>query len=687
MARLNASTNVSRVPVVTALGVSIAALYFAQDVLIPLALAVLLSFLLAPLVKWLERRRFARIPAVMLVVAVAFALIGALGWVVGSQVVRLAEDMPRYQDEIVRKVQGLRASGTGFGARFSKFGIEIEKAAAGPATATSAVSAEAPPRVEDGDPEPSAANAQPGAPGASTASPTASPPPGATPSNPLFTVGLDPPTSPVKTLGVYLGLVLSPLGTAALVVVFVVFMLVEREDLRDRLIRLVSRGKYTLTTRALDDAGKRISRYMLAQAIVNGSYGLTVAVGLWMIGLVLGHGSTFPNLALWGLLCALLRFIPYIGPWIAAAFPIAISLAVYPGFGVFLATLALFVVIEIVSNNVMEPWLYGASTGLSTVAVLVAAVFWTWLWGPEGLLMSTPLTVCLVVLGKHVPALKFFDVLLGDQPALPPPVSFYQRLLAGDRREALAVAASVAREKGLEHVPDDVYVPVVRLTRRDRADGELKPDDETMIYDAILRVADELDGDPSLNKDLSLDKNLSSVGSTDATADALAGAAAGAAPATVLGCTSHHVSEEIVLASLAQMMRPLGHTLEITSTRTLPSEIEKRIERARPAMVFLAVVPPGGTIQARYLCRRLSKLFPGLPIVVGYFGRPRNFDRLLVRFRSAGASYVTTSLRQSVGQIAAMLPPAAGTATAALVVQDTPLADSTLNGPKRTVSL
>lgn len=683
MARLNASKNASRVPVVTALGVSVAALYFAQDVLIPLALAVLLSFLLAPLVKRLERRRFGRIPAVMLVVAVAFALIGGLGWVVGSQVVRLAEDMPRYQDEIVRKVQGLRASGTVFGARFSKFGIEIGKAAAGPATATSAGSGKAPARAAEGVPEPSVANAQPAAPGASTDPPT----PGATPSNPLFTVGLDPPTSPVKTLGVYLGLVLSPLGTAALVVVFVVFMLVEREDLRDRLIRLVSRGKYTLTTRALDDAGKRISRYMLAQAIVNGSYGLTVAVGLWVIGLVFGHGSTFPNLALWGLLCALLRFIPYIGPWIAAAFPIAISLAVYPGFGVFAATLALFVVIEIVSNNVMEPWLYGASTGLSTVAVIVAAVFWTWLWGPVGLLMSTPLTVCLVVLGTHVPALKFFDVLLGDQPALPPPVSFYQRLLAGDRREALAVAASVAREKGLEHVPDDVYVPVVRFTRRDRVDGELTPDDETMIYDAILRVADNLDGDPSLNKDLSLDKNLSLVGSTDATADALAGAAAAAAPATVLGCTSHHVSEEIVLASLAQMMRPLGHTLEIMSTRTLPSEIEKRIERARPAMVFLAVVPPGGTIQARYLCRRLSKLFPDLPIVVGYFGRPRNFDRLLVRFRSAGASYVTTSLRQSVGQIAAMLPPAAGTATVALVVQDTPLADSTLNGPKRTVSL
>ena len=647
MARLKHSTKTSRIPAVTALGVCIAVLYFAQEVLIPLAVAVLLSFLLAPLVKLLERRRFARIPAVMLVVAVAFTLIGALGWVVGSQVVRLAEDMPRYQGEIVRKVQSLRDSGTGIGARLSNFGREIENAAVGRGNEGVPAAANEASRAGSGSSDQGAGNER-----APNTSGNATPPPapGTTPSNPLFTVDLPPPTSPVKTLGTYLGLALSPLGTAALVVVFVVFMLVEREDLRDRMIRLVSRGRYTLTTRALDDAAKRISRYMLAQAIVNGTYGVTVAVGLWLIGLVFGHGSTFPNLALWGLLCALLRFIPYIGPWIAAAFPIAISLAVYPGFGVFVATLILLVVIEVVSNNVMEPWLYGASTGLSTVALLVAAVFWTWLWGPIGLLMSTPLTVCLVVLGKHVPALQFLDVLLGDQPALPPPVSFYQRLLAGDRGEALAVVAGVAGEKGLEQVPDEVYIPAVRLTRRDRAGGELKPDDEAMIYDGILHVAEELD--KALPPAASTGKNSPRENAPEV-----------ARGATVLGCTSHHVSEELVLAQLARMMRPLGHTLEPTTTRTLPSDVEKRIQRTRPALVFIAVVPPGGTTQARYLCRRLGKLFPDLPIVVGYFGRPRNFDRLLVRFRSAGASYVTTSLLQSLGQITAMLPPREEAAT------------------------
>lgn len=653
MARLAYSTKGNRVSVVTVLGVSVAALYFAQDVLIPLALAVLLSFLLAPLVKLVERRRLARIPAVLVVVVIAFGLIFGLGWVVGSQVVNLAQAMPQYQGEIARKVQSVRESGLALGARFRQFGTDMETAAAEPAPRERRAAPSGPPPGQTGvAQDPNAGGSPPPPTGADASAAPPAPQPGASPSNPLYTVGLAAPTSPVKTLGVYLGPVLSKLGTGALVIIFVVFMLVEREDLRDRLIRLVSRGKYTLTTRALNDAGKRISRYMLAQAIVNGSYGTTVAAGLWLIGLVFGHGSTFPNLALWGLLCALLRFIPYIGPWIAAMFPIAISLAVYPGFGVFAATLALFVLIEVVSNNVMEPWIYGASTGLSTVAVLAAAVFWTWLWGPVGLLMSTPLTVCLVVLGKHVPAFQFLDVLLGDQPALPPAVSFYQRLLAGDRKEALGLAAGVARQNGVDRVPDEVYIPAVRLTRRDRADGELKPEDETMIYDAMMRVADDLD---------------------KALAPPAPPAARDTSPAaTVLGCTAHHASEEVVLSTLARLMQPYNHALEIMSTRTLPSDIEKRIERDRFALVFIAVVPPGGTIQARYLCRRLKKQFPDVAIVVGYFGRPRNFDRLLVRFRSAGASYVTTSLLQSLGQITAMMPPAAATAPDPAGAQDAP---------------
>jgi predicted PurR-regulated permease PerM len=381
-------------PLVTAC-VLVAALYFAQEVLIPLVLAMLLSFLLAPAVRGLERRLGRALSVV--VVACAFAVIGSLGWVVAEQVVDVADRMPQYQDEIVRKVRQVRGQGSALADKVARMGRAIEKASTDTQPATAPAGARLPrPPAPDG-----------------------------TVANPVYTVPLPSPRSPLSSLGQYLGLALGPLGTGALVIVFTIFMLVEREDLRDRMIRLVSGGHYMVTTRALDDAGRRITRYMIAQSIVNGTYGLAIALGLWLIGLVVGRGQAFPSFVLWGLLCAVLRFIPYIGPWVAAAFPVTLSLAVYPGFTVFTATACLFVLLEIVSNNLMEPWLYGASTGMSTVAVLVAAVFWTWLWGPVGLLLATPLTVCIVVVGKYVPRLRFLDVLLGDQPALPRHVTYY----------------------------------------------------------------------------------------------------------------------------------------------------------------------------------------------------------------------------------------------------------------------
>ncbi|MBV8781930.1 MAG: AI-2E family transporter, partial [Phycisphaerae bacterium] len=465
--------------------------------------------------------------------------------------------------------------------------------------------------------------------------PPQSSPRGATESNPIYTVALPAPVSPVKTLFQYLGFVLGPLGTGALVLVFVVFTLLEREDLRDRLIRVVSHGRYTVTTHALDDAATRISRYMIAQSMVNGTYGLVIGTGLFLIGLLVGHGVMFPSFVLWGLLSATLRFIPYLGAWIAASFPIVLSLAVYPGFEVFVAVVVLLVGIELITNNVMEPWLYASSTGLSTMAVLIAAVFWTWLWGPVGLLLSTPLTVCIVVLGKHVPQLQFLDVLLGDQAALPPAVSFYQRLLAGDRFEAISVARETAREHGDDHVADEVLIPTLLMARRDRVDDDLSPEKETAV---MTEMADVL---PQLKTPSSTPSPTSAV------------------IARVLGVSSHHRAEDLTLAMLGDLLTPVGVSLESASTRMLPSEIEQRIADDPPAVLFIAVLPPGGTVQARYLCRRLHRRFNDLKIVVGYFGKPRNFDQLLVRFRSAGASYVTTSLLQTRSQILALIPRAA----------------------------
>jgi hypothetical protein len=274
------------------------------------------------------------------------------------------------------------------------------------------------------------------------------------------------------------------------------------------------------------------------------------------------------------------------------------------------------------------------------VALIVAAVFWTWLWGPIGLLLSTPLTVCIVVVGKHVPQLKFLDVLLSDKPALPPGVSYYQRLLAGDREEAEEVAGGAGKSLGAEQLPDEVFIPALLHARRDRAEDDLTAEKETEVFDATGEIVGRLFPAPERTEE--------------------------AAPATplVLGCPAHHRVEELVVRLLGALMTPGGYRVETLSTRLLPAEVEATIERERPAVLFIAVMPPGGIVQARYLCRRLRKHFKELPIVVGYWGRVRNFDSLLVKLRAAGASYVTTSLAQTRSQIEALVaPPAAPAAT------------------------
>lgn len=637
-----------RVSSVTLLVVTVATLYFAQEVLIPLALSILLAFLLAPLATRLERWKLGTAPSVLVAVGGACIVILALGWVVGRQVVALVDQLPRYQAEIVSKVRRVSGTGSGIGSKFEQLGEAMEKAAIVPTTNPAAATQPATqPHSTAGAVTTAAlvaaAEVQPRDPDhllqpRTTPEVTVLDLPriGTSLANPLYAITLPAPVSPLRTMAAYLGLALGPLETVALVLVFVVFILLERRALRDRLIHLISRGKYTLTTRALNDAGSRISRYILAQSIVNGSYGVVIAVGLWVIGLTMGHGVGFPSFVLWGLMAGVLRFVPYVGPSVAAMFPLALSLAVYPGFGVFAATLALVSANELVSNNVVEPWLYGASTGLSAVALLVAAVFWTWLWGPIGLLMATPLTVCIVVLGKYVPQLKFLDVLLGDQPALPPGASFYQRLVARNTSEASALVQAISTTRGAAEVGDVLVLPALRFTRRDRIDGDLSSTDEAAVLDEVRRILQQ----PPLG----------------ATPPAASDQSAAATP-LVLGCPSHHVSEELTLLALKPPGDSARFRVEVLSTRLLAAEIEARVQAKRPAIVFIAVLPPGGIPQARHLCRRLRKAFPDLHLLVGFWGRARNFDRLLVRFRAAGASYVNTSIVQSRKQVEALLPP------------------------------
>ena len=436
----------------------------------------------------------------------------------------------------------------------------------------------------------------------------------------------------MQTVQALLSPLLGPLGTAAFMVVLVIFMLLKHEDLRNRLISLVGAGQLSVTTRALDDAGQRISRYLLMQCIINGSYGVAMGLGLFFLGV--------PYPVLWGFLAAVLRYIPYVGPWIALLFPITISLVVFPGWVQLALILGLFVLLDLWSNLLMEPWLYGHSIGVSAVGLLVVTGFWTWLWGPIGLVLATPLTVCLVVLGQYVPHLHFFNMLLGSTPALDPPIIYYQRLLAQDQEDAMTLVEEYARAHTLERVYDDVLIPALLLAWQDRKQRILVEEDEAFMLQATQDIVADLEAftvEPAAG---------------EAANEAAAGSAR--SPTWIIGCPAHHEAEEVIVQMLRHLMQPVGCRVEVISTRTHASDIATRIRQESPTLIFIAALP-GSLPQTRYLCRHLHKEFPALHIVVGYWGDKEEFDKTLVRLRQAGASYLTTSLLQSRSRISALM--------------------------------
>ncbi|MCC6511533.1 MAG: AI-2E family transporter, partial [Pirellulaceae bacterium] len=473
----------------------VAALYLAQDVFIPLTLSMMLAFLLAPIADRLEDWGLRRVPAVLVLGVLAFSIIGGFLWVVGREATKLASNIPQYQAEIVHKVEGFSTFGSGTSQRLTKFVTAVSDALrgnkrpvrpAGPAVTgpIDDLDAKSSQVVTDQAYEPTgSADAQPDEPGNSDEL--------GSPGNPIHTVQASNSNSPMGTALETATVVLNPLTNVGLVIVFTIFMLLSRDDLRDRLIRVLSGGRYIVTTKAIDEASRRISSYILAQTIVNSLYGLCIGFGLWLIGVTLGGEQGFPNFALWGLLCTVMRFVPYVGPILAGAFPVALSLIVFPGFSVFLATASLFTAIELLSNNVLEPWLYGSRTGMSPMAVIVAAVFWTWMWGPVGLLLAVPLTASLIVMGKYVPQLAPLTVLLGDKSPLPPHVSFYQRILAEDMSRGEKIVQAGIAESDLETWSDEVLLPTIRRIRRDRANEELSAPREHHLMQLITGMIDD----------------------------------------------------------------------------------------------------------------------------------------------------------------------------------------------------
>ena len=450
----------------------VAGLYLGREVLIPIAIAVLLSFVLGPLVNLLRRLRLGRFVAVLLTVLFATGVMGALSTVIGVQVADLVQDVPRYQHTIERKIEGLREGPLG---RTVDYITNINRAIHQGGSDENKEEADRAKREQQAQQD-RARKAE--------AARTGAKPEAEAPKPMLVQVEERQPT-PIEIASTVLSPVVKPLATAGIVVVVLLFILMQREDLRDRLIRLAGSSDLHRTTVAMDDAARRLSRYFLGQLALNTAFGVVIGLGLWIIGV--------PNPVLWAIFSTVMRFVPYIGAVLSAILPLALAAAVDPGWSMVLATLILFAVIEPLVGHVIEPLVYGHSTGLSPFSVVVSALFWTWLWGPVGLLLSTPLTVCLVVLGRHVERLEFLDVLFSNRPALTPVENFYQRMLADDPEEAQEHAELILRECSLSAYYDDVVLKGLELAARDAARGVLTPDQKADIRASITALVEDLE--------------------------------------------------------------------------------------------------------------------------------------------------------------------------------------------------
>jgi predicted PurR-regulated permease PerM len=556
----------------------IVVLYWAQAVLVPIALAVLLTFVLTPLVDWLERW-LGRVPAVLAVVTLVFIVLGLAGWGLARQMDHLANDLPTYRVNILAKVADVRGAGKGGSVEKLQETIEGIKGELGQSSA------------RRGTPVAVTSELVPGFSGFS-----------------------------------WLGPLLGPLGTAGLVLAMVIFMLLERRDLRDRLIGLFGHGRLTVTTKAFDEAGTRVSRQLLMQSLVNLVYGVAAGIGLYVLGV--------PYPFVWAALGAALRFIPYIGPVIGAGAPILVSLAALPGWAGPLWVVGLFLVLELFTNLVLETVLYAGAAGVSQVALLVSVAFWTWLWGPLGLLMATPLTVCLVVLGKHVPGLEFVGVLMADTPALAPEYGYYQRLLARDQSEAADLIERHIKTEEPRSVYDALLLPALNYAERDRLEQRLSLDEETAVIDATRELlSDAVESIHRLEPKPSPPDDPMLPGSRE--------------PLRVLGFATNGRSDELALEMLGHLLNDLPIQVEVTNGRMLASEVVSLAQAQDVSVICLADLPPSPPSKTRYLVKRLHAALPNVRIVVGRWGPQALMDESLPLLREAGATLVASTLAET----------------------------------------
>jgi predicted PurR-regulated permease PerM len=602
----------------------VAILYIGQPILQPLVIAGLLAFILSPLIRRLRRWGLWRTPAVLVTVLSALALLLLISTTIVVQITQLADELPKYQTNLSEKVRALGGSSFTSSAlnRASESLKDLEKQIARPQEDAAKVK---PLPVEVHQPEPR---------------------------------GIDALIALVKPL-------MAPLATTGLVVLFLFFILLQREDIRDRFIRLAGSGDLQRTTMALDDAAHRLSRFFLAQTLLNISFGTVIGLGLWAIGI--------PNPALWGILAAVMRFVPYIGGFIAAFFPVLLATAIDPGWTMVALTVGLFLITEPVAGHVVEPILYGQHTGLSPVAIVIATLFWTMLWGPVGLLLATPLTVCLVVLGKHIKPLSFIEILLGDEPALEPEESFYQRLLAGDANEAADQAEQQLKKLALSDYYDAVPMKALLLAQIDAAHGKLARETQREIRDTMEEIVEDLeefhDETPAptkseIKKEVVRKAEAEKNGTAEATTEVaqplvpVLGRSqlqdAWQLPHPVLCIPSRSALDESACLLLAHLLEKHGVGAWVQPFAEVATPKTLRIAATNVPVVFLSYFgTESKPAPVRYLVRRLKRLMPEAKFMVGFWMLADDRKKVEEWTKAVSADYGVTSLREALAVIVA----------------------------------
>ncbi|HKI20009.1 MAG TPA: AI-2E family transporter, partial [Isosphaeraceae bacterium] len=559
-----------------------------------------------PLIAVLRRSGVGRTPSVFFAVLITGLILTLVAWMATSQVSSLLKELPNYTYTVQEKIRTLKQVASG-SSRIVKMMAVIydEIALTSPADTTDPGGGKRDVRVSEDRPR-------------------------------TVLVG---PQSPswLSRIATFLNPLMESMAQFALAFVLLMFMLQRREELRNRIICLLGPGRIVATTRFVDDAGQRISRFLMMQALVNGSFGVIIGAGLLLIGVRYA--------LLWGFLAAIFRYLPFIGPILAAAFPVTISFAMSSTLAPTLLVLGLFLAVELVVANLVEPRLYGQSMGVSEIALLVSAAFWAFLWGPIGLVLASPLTVCLVSLGRYAPQLEFLSLILGDGPALDPQISFFQRLLARDEREAEQLVQESLSPGSFDTIYDTMLVPALRAAKQSHRRAVIDDADLTFVLGAIEKIVEDL-GERRESQDQSQASNLGMPAPKREARPAI----------TILGCPGHGEADRIALEMLGQLLDPVQWALELIESQTLAAELIESIAASKPALVCIATVPPGGLARTRYLCKRLRANFPELRIVVCWWGSKADGMHDPGGLKQAGADSVTTTLAETRQRISSLLP-------------------------------